>query len=163
MNFEQQKPTPGNPLQELPAEDFSQQESETLFAPDMRAESFSNQKRGGRPRLAGDQRKIAAVTLRFTAMERELIDTKAGLAAFTVPEFIRHAALSLDIPAAVPELNREAYSELANLGNNLNQISRAINSDGNIAVQLPTLIKLLPRLTIAVQSLRLALLGISKQ
>jgi hypothetical protein len=57
----------------------------------------------------------------------------------------------------VPELNRDAWSELARLAANLNQLSRAANS-GNMAA-----CKLLPstlaRLSEQVRLVRLALIG----
>ena len=71
----------------------------------------------------------AVVPVRFTVAERRTIMRFAQARKRSLSDFIRTAALSkkLSRPGAT-EIDRSIYQELARIGNNLNQLVRAVNS-----------------------------------
>ena len=83
----------------------------------------STRKRGRKP-IPEPEKRRHAVTCRLTDAERDHVDASRG--KVTGGEFIRRAALSA-VPRVVPEVNREAWVELARLGSNLNQLVRHLN------------------------------------
>ena len=81
-------------------------------------------KAGGRPHRA---------ILRLTAKERATLEARATAAGLSVASYLRTAALGTSGPRARrrPTIDREALmtatAELNRVGNNLNQLARAIN------------------------------------
>ena len=73
-------------------------------------------------------RKVMA--LRLTPTERARVEMKAAEAGLPPATFIRQVALGAVVspPAQIPEVNREAYLELAKMGGNLNQIAHHLNA-----------------------------------
>ena len=72
----------------------------------------------GRPRLPeGERRDAGALHVRLNAEERKVVDEKAARAGVTPHEWARLAALERDPPErrVIPELNREAWLEMARL------------------------------------------------
>ncbi len=87
--------------------------------------------------------RTAVVPVRLTPGERDGLQVKAKSSGLSLSEFIRRAALKRRLPPPpVPEINRRAYEELARIGNNLNQLLRAVHSravqcvDGELLRQL---------------------------
>lgn len=85
--------------------------------------------RTGRPRLAPGERMTDGLRVRMTAAERATVDARAALAKLPVSEFARRAILGAKITAP-SESGRNGIppgvlSELARVGNNLNQIAHA--------------------------------------
>lgn len=77
----------------------------------------------GRPRLPeGTRRDAGALHVRLNREERRLVDEKASQAGVTPHEWARLAALERDPPPRqiIPELNREAWLEMAKLAATLN-------------------------------------------
>jgi len=83
----------------------------------------------GRKALPSDQQRRHAVTCRLTDAERDQVDAARG--KVTRGEYLRLAALA-EPPRVVPEINREAWAELARASGNLNQIARVANEQGHI-------------------------------
>lgn len=81
-------------------------------------------RRRGRKRISAADQRRHAVTCRLTDAERDHVDASRG--AVTCGEYLRRAALDAP-PRVVPELNREAWVELARLSSNLNQLVRHLN------------------------------------
>ena len=90
----------------------------------------------GRPTKHPDEKRSARAEARVTVAEREHIEQQARLAGLDVSEFIRRRALGYEVPSSatrradpglVTELNRLAL-ELSAIGNNANQIARAVNT-----------------------------------
>ena len=81
--------------------------------------------RGKRP----EDLRSAVVPVRFTEAERDKILRFAEAHRLSLSDFIRTAALSkkLSRPGATA-IDRSIYQELARIGNNLNQLVRAVNS-----------------------------------
>jgi hypothetical protein len=77
----------------------------------------------GRRRLPDEQRRAAAsLNVRFNQQEWETVERKAAAAGVTPTEWARLATLDRDPPPrrVVPELNEEAWRELARLTAALN-------------------------------------------
>lgn len=93
----------------------------------------------GRKKLRLDQARRHAVTCRLTDAELDRVDLGRGAdlvdpdrkAAISRGEYIRLAALKAP-PRVVPEINREAWVELARTAANLNQAMAAYNAKGNL-------------------------------
>lgn len=91
------------------------------------------------------------VTCRLTDEEKAKVDQLRG--AITRGEWLRRTALGRP-PRMVPELNRQAWLELARLAGNLNQLAQAVNQGRKDLPQVD--FEALRALT---QQLRLELIG----
>lgn len=85
-------------------------------------------RRTGRPRLGPGERMTDGLRVRMTAAERATVDARAAQVGLPVSEFARRAILGARI--AQPAISRSGIplgvlSELARVGNNLNQIAHA--------------------------------------
>lgn len=90
-----------------------------------------SRRKGGRPKSKNPR--TVSISVALTPDERDRIQERAN---GQVAPFIRDCALGrkLKIPREVPELNRTAWTLLAPLASNLNQLSAAQNSGHNIEV-----------------------------
>lgn len=80
--------------------------------------------RYGRPKLPEAERRTAlTLNVRFNEQEKEIVERKAHDAGVTVTEWARLAALEQRPPErrVIPEINREAWLELARLAATLNE------------------------------------------
>ena len=75
--------------------------------------------------MSSEQRKIFSI--RLSSKERQSIEIKADSAGMKLGEYIRATVLEQKIPPSIPETNRKIYIELRRIGNNINQIARAVN------------------------------------
>ena len=92
----------------------------------------------------------------MNAMELTAIQAKAAQVGLPPAQWLRAAALSQAVlRPLVPEINRQAYAELARLAANLNQMARAAH-----AGQIVSVSGLLEILQQQVRLLRKELLGI---
>lgn len=85
-------------------------------------------RRTGRPRLAPGERMTDGLRVRMTAAERAAVEAKAAQAGLPVSELCRRAIFAVKITA--PSATRSGIapgvlSELARIGNNLNQLAHA--------------------------------------
>ncbi len=70
----------------------------------------------------------AVVPVRLSIEERSQHYEAARQFSVSISEFVRRAALKRRMPAAVVgEVNRETYRELCRIGNNVNQLMKAVN------------------------------------
>lgn len=72
----------------------------------------------GRPKLpVGERREAGALHIRLNEEERRIVEEKASQAGVTPHEWARYAALERDPPRRqiIPEINREAWLEMARL------------------------------------------------
>lgn len=99
------------------------------MADDETASSLPVRRGPGRKPLPSDEQRRHAVTCRLTDAERDQIDAARG--KVTRGEYLRLAALAKP-PRVVPEINREAWAELARASGNLNQIAAVANKLGKI-------------------------------
>jgi hypothetical protein len=113
--------------------------------------------RGPKPLPAQDLREHC-VSVRLNKSELLRLDGLRG--ALQRGAWLRLAALeNSKIPSQIPEINRQAWTDLARLSANLNQAQAAINS----GVQLSYPHELFDELRESVRELRLSLLGLDKQ
>ena len=102
-------------------------------------------KRGRTPMADGEKRN-KCVSVRLNESEIELVDFARG--RLQRGEFLRVAAID-ELPKVIPEINREAYSELSKLASNLNQVAKALNSNESIeSIECSALLKKLRNLLI---------------
>ena len=86
-----------------------------------------------RPKKEADARKSKRITIRLTETEYEVYKEFARRGGFTLSELIRlmmvngKVSYRMPIVADMPQL-KEITAQLAGIGNNLNQIARALNS-----------------------------------
>lgn len=113
--------------------------------------------KGGRPPKNADDRRTEPVGFRCTESEMIELRQRAGQAGLTVGEFCRRAALGKSMPAPkiVPEVNREAYADLARASGNLNQVVKMTQTAGMKTESLETLRK-------ALSNFRLKLIGVAR-
>jgi hypothetical protein len=90
--------------------------------------------------------RTAVVPIRFSDEERKFLYEQASSVGLSLSSFIRRAALKRRMPPPpVPQINRDSYQELCRIGNNLNQVARAVHerriqsSDGAFASLLTEL------------------------
>lgn len=111
--------------------------------------------RSGRPRAPQDEVRKHTIGVRVNAAELDALHRKADSLGLPLAQWLRKVALSRFVPRPlVPEVNREAYAELAKLAGNLNQLARAAH-EGRAIVPFP----LLKATHDALNALRLELLG----
>ncbi len=67
-------------------------------------------------------------SLRLTAGEDALIRAKAHVVGLTFSAYLRHVALGKRIRARPGQIDEDAIYHLSRIGNNLNQIARAMNT-----------------------------------
>ncbi len=98
---------------------------------------FNNTNRKAQPKPKRD----VSVTLRFTQAEKEKLNASAEAAGCgnNLSKFIRLSVEGSNIvaPRSIPEINYRIFVELSRIGNNINQIAKAINislKSGNLAV-----------------------------
>ena len=90
----------------------------------------------------------AVVPIRFSTEERAQLYEAARQVSLTLSTFVRRVVLKRRMPpAGVGEVNRETYRELCRIGNNVNQLMRAVHEgrvpqvDPNLLTELRVLVK----------------------
>lgn len=77
----------------------------------------------GRPQLDSQAVRNSFIRIRVSAAELAAIQEKANEMHMPISAWLRHAALSRQLPSRpVPAVNRETYAELGRIGNNINQL-----------------------------------------
>ena len=99
----------------------------------MESVEILSKNRGGRPTLDIENSRCVPVYFRFTPSEMALINKRAGNVGLTRAEFCRAACLYRPV-RSVPQINKEAYSQLANVANNLNQLTKLAHETQNSSV-----------------------------
>jgi len=97
----------------------------------------------GIARLKPDQKKSRHVTVRFTESEYSTLAEKAEAADTTVSKLIRESVIR--IRPWTPEnqkVEKEKIFQLAKIGNNLNQVARAVNAQGVVNYEIEILERL---------------------
>ncbi len=122
-------------------------------------------RRGGRPRKAAEERRTERVALYLTRAERAELERRTAMTGWRdVGAYVRRAIMAQRSPrATVPQLNVQAYGELARTTANLNQLTRHLNEGGQLdATTAAGLAVVVERLGEEVRALRLGLLGIKR-
>ena len=88
-------------------------------------------KRGRKPKSAPDKRQHL-VACRLTDAEQAQLERGRG--ELSAGEWLRTLALARRLPRAIPEINHEAYRELARAASNLNQLARRANAADRLEI-----------------------------
>lgn len=98
---------------------------------------FNNTNRKAQPK----PKRTKNITIRLTEAEKEEWNARAEAAGCgnNLSKFIRLSVSDgkINAPPAIPETNYQIFVELSRIGNNINQIAKAINislKSGNLAV-----------------------------
>lgn len=110
-------------------------------------------------RLRDDEKRDHCVSVRVNESELSRLDAERG--AYKRGEWVRRSWLKTTPRQAAPEVNRQAWSELARVCSNLNQIAYHANSSCSLSEKdKEKLFPLLDEVKIRVGLLRNDLLGI---
>lgn len=111
------------------------------------------------------ENRTAWKTVRFTDQEAAEVDRHADACGLSASALIRFRTLNKPLPkGSAPEINRQAWRDLAPDRSNFNQMTKHANeqrlAEGRAVLDLVQLKALLHRLDNQVQQLRLELLGV---
>src|SRR5712692_2613860 len=100
-------------------------------------------RRAGRPRLAADRLRSAALPpVRLTQAELGQVEELANTHGLSVSALVRRIVLGRRLPQPVPRVNLQAWAKLGPLAGNLNQYVKAINQGRAAGVPLPLLLEI---------------------
>lgn len=80
--------------------------------------------KGGRPPKTTAEKRSERITLNLTKSELETIKQKAGKSNLMLPDYLRRAALKVEVNQYNPNL----ITALSRIGANLNQLTKRANS-----------------------------------
>lgn len=81
----------------------------------------------GRPVKQPNERRCSQMNIRLTLAEAEYIRVQAAVAGLTEAEYMRRAATELAVKPARARADAALISELNAIGNNVNQLARAVH------------------------------------
>jgi hypothetical protein len=85
-------------------------------------------KRGGRPIKLEHEKRSEQVKTRFTIAEIDHLRSEANKAGMTLADYVRRCSLQMRVIEKAGGPTPQVISELVRIGNNLNQIARALNA-----------------------------------
>lgn len=89
-----------------------------------------------KPKLPAEHAKSRKVTVRFRTGEYSKVVSEAGTLTTSPADYIRLKALGLPLPQPpLPEVRRDLCLELGRVGNNLNQLLKAIHEGRVVSVR----------------------------
>ena len=81
--------------------------------------------KGGRPRSSRVQKKSRAVTIRYSALQYDIVRHRARTAGFhTLTEYVREASVNAEVVQNFIKEHNAVFRNLSGLCNNLNQLTR---------------------------------------
>lgn len=92
----------------------------------------SKKKKGGRPTLPKYKKKTCSVKAMFSPVDIIYLDSCASECGLTRAEYVYRAAMNQETTALLTPEERTAVNELRNIGNNLNQITRAMHLGADV-------------------------------
>lgn len=95
----------------------------------MSIEKIATRRRGRRP-IPAAQKRLRVISVWLNGDELALARGRASTLKVTPSEFFRLAS-NRAVPRSVPEINRQAWHQLARAASNLNQIALAMNLLGD--------------------------------
>ena len=87
--------------------------------------------KGGRPRASRVRRKSRAVTVRYSALQYDIVRHRARTAGFrTLTEYVREASVNAEVVQNFIQEHNAVFRDLSGLCNNLNQLTRLAHAQG---------------------------------
>ena len=87
--------------------------------------------KGGRPKSSRVQKKIRAVTVRYSALQYDVVRHRARTAGYrTLTEYVREASVNAEVVQNVLQEHNDVFRDLSGLCNNLNQLTRLAHAQG---------------------------------
>ena len=87
--------------------------------------------KGGRPRASRVQKKSRAVTVRYSALQYDIVRHRARTAGFrTLTEYVREASVNAEVVQNFIQEHNAVFRDLSGLCNNLNQVTRLAHAQG---------------------------------
>ena len=83
--------------------------------------------KGGRPTLPEYKKKTCSVKVMFSPVDMIYLNSCADECGLSRAEYVYRAAMNQETTALLTPEERSAVNELRNIGNNLNQITRAMH------------------------------------
>ena len=87
--------------------------------------------KGGRPKSSRVQKKSRAVTVRYSALQYDIVRHRARTAGFrTLTEYVREASVNAEVVQNFIQEHNAVFRDLSGLCNNLNQLTRLAHAQG---------------------------------
>ncbi len=80
-----------------------------------------------RPQKAQNEKKVLRTSVCMTEEEKKVLLKKAKAAGLELSPYLLSAGLGLTIKAPITYFDRQGIAHLAKVGNNINQIAKAVN------------------------------------
>ncbi len=100
----------------------------------------STEKKGGRPTLPEYKKKTCSVKVTFSSVDMIYLNSCASECGLTRAEYVYCAAMKQETTALLTPEERTAVNELRNIGNNLNQITRAMHLGAEVESEIREII-----------------------
>ena len=88
--------------------------------------------KGGRPALSDYKKKNHAVKVMFSPVDYIYVKASADECGLRVAQYVHHAAMNQETTMLLTKEEMNAISEIRNVGNNLNQITRAMHLGADV-------------------------------
>ena len=93
--------------------------------------TMEQKNKGGRPRSSRVQKKSRAVTVRYSALQYDIVRHRARTAGYrTLTEYVREASVNAEVVQNFIQEHNAAFRDLSALCNNLNQLTRLAHAQG---------------------------------
>ena len=107
---------------------------------------MESKNKGGRPRSSRVQKKSRAVTVRYNALQYDIVRHRARQAGFrTLTEYVREASVNAEVTQNIIQEHNAVFRDLSGLCNNLNQLTRLAHAQG-LRSAVDALSDLLPKI-----------------
>ena len=92
----------------------------------------STKNKGGRPTLPEYKKKTCSVKVTFSPVDMIYLNSCASECGLSRAEYVYRAAMNQETTVLLTPEERTAVNELRNIGNNLNQITKAMHLGGQV-------------------------------
>ena len=100
----------------------------------------STQNKGGRPSLPEYKKKSQSVKVMFSPVDMIYLKSCASECGLRLAEYVYRAAMNQETTTLLTTEERTAVNELRNIGNNLNQITRAMHLGAQVEQDIRNII-----------------------
>lgn len=100
----------------------------------------NNKNKGGRPVLPEYKKKNHAVKVMFSPVDYIYVKASADECGLRVAQYVHHAAMNQETTVLLTKEEMNAISEIRNVGNNLNQITRAMHLGADVSHDIENIV-----------------------